>query len=71
MSGKDIDMCDDLELVTYIAKETEVMCSIVSDCGRCPCVYDDSDDIYHCRKEHLNKRCEELKALMPFYQTKD
>ena len=64
MSGKDIDLCDNFELVSYIAKETEVMCSTVSDCSICPCRYDDNDDIYHCRKEHLIKRTEEL---LPFY----
>lgn len=60
MSGKDIDLCDDLELVSFIAMETEIMCSTVSDCGRCPCRYNDQDDIYHCRKEHLLKRKELL-----------
>ena len=64
MSGNDIQMCDNFELVSFIAKETEVLCATISDCGCCPCLYSDSDDIYHCRKEHLFKRKEEL---LPFY----
>lgn len=60
MSGNDIDLCNDLELVSYIAKETEYLCTTVSDCGICPCRYDAADDIYHCRKEHLLKRKEQL-----------
>lgn len=68
MSGKDIDLCDNFELVSYIAKETEVVCATVSDCSICPCRYDDNDDIYHCRKEHLIKRTEEL---LPFYDSRE
>lgn len=63
MSGKDIDLCDSFVLISFIAKETEYYCSTVSDCGRCPCRYDEADDIYHCRKEHLLKRKEELEEV--------
>jgi len=67
LSGKDIDLCDNYELVAFIAKETEFFCSTVSDCGICPCLYDAADDIYKCRKEHLMKRKEEL---LPFYDNR-
>lgn len=60
MSGKDIDLCDSLELIAFIAKETEYFCTTVSDCGRCPCQYIEKDDIYNCRKEHLLQRKKEL-----------
>lgn len=66
MSGKDIDMYDDYELVAFYCKETEVLCSTISSCSVCPCVYNDPDDIYLCRKEHLIKRKEEL---LPFFNT--
>ena len=65
MSGKDIDLCDDLELIAFIAKETEYYCTMVEDCGVCSCRYNAKDDIYNCRKEHLLKRKEQLeKELM-------
>lgn len=60
MADNDIDMCDDLELVSFIAKEVEYYCTLVNDCNTCSCRYDAADNIYKCRKEHLLKRKEEL-----------
>lgn len=60
MSGQDIDMCNNLELISFISKETDYFCTTVKDCGVCPCRYDEPDDIYNCRKEHLLKRTEQL-----------
>lgn len=61
MSGADIDFCDSLELVSFIAKETEFYCDFIkNDCSKCYCRYDGTDSTYKCRKEHLLKRKEEL-----------
>ena len=48
MADNDIDMCDDLELVSFIAKEVEYYCTLVNDCNTCSCRYDAADNIYKC-----------------------
>ncbi|MBO5177719.1 MAG: hypothetical protein J6C07_09695 [Lachnospiraceae bacterium] len=59
MNGYDIELCDNLELIAFIASETEYYCATVKDCGVCPCKYDD-DTKYNCRKDHLNARKSQL-----------
>lgn len=65
MSGADIDFCDSLELVSFIAKEVEFH-FIENNCSKCRCRYDDANDIYKCRKEHLLKRKEQLEEINEF-----
>lgn len=60
----DIDLCDNLDLLTYVYKETKFFCSIRDNmCEGCPCYYNDEDNILACRKDHLLKRIMELSGV--------
>ena len=60
-NGEDIDLCDDLDLLSFILKEVSFQCELFSDCSVCSCKYEDNSD-FMCRKEHLKHRLKELKG---------